>query len=343
MKNKIVVVLFCLFLKQGITCVDSIHNDLQAVVLAGGKATRFKTGRSKLLEPICGRPMILHCTRLLEQLAIPTIVLVGYQAEQVIDLVQCTPHAIPIAFAHQTEQKGTGHAVQCTKPLWTADTILVINGDMPLITARVIQDLYTQHQRTHAAVTIAVADLPDPSIAGYGRIVKQDGRIAIVEQKNFTLDPYTYFSINAGIYIFSRAFLDDAIEQLIPNALTGELYLTDLIQIASGQNAVVTTVNVPFNVITGVNNFSELNDAEQLKKNELVTYWMSQGVRFSNPETAVIDLDVTIGAGTVIGSGVHLLQGTCVGTNCTIEPFALLSNVTVQNDATVAAFSVMRG
>ncbi len=104
---------------------------LQAIILAAGKSSRFKTGKTKLLEKICGQEMILYPTRLLMSMDIPTTIVVGFDKEAVTKTVQLQLKNSTISFVTQEVQQGTGHAILCTKDYWSHDNILILNGDIP--------------------------------------------------------------------------------------------------------------------------------------------------------------------------------------------------------------------
>jgi bifunctional UDP-N-acetylglucosamine pyrophosphorylase/glucosamine-1-phosphate N-acetyltransferase len=313
--------------------------NLQAVVLAAGKATRFKTGRSKLLEPICGQEMILYPIKALEALHIPTTVVVGHHKEEIMRSI--TNHStLSITFVAQTEQLGTGHALLTSKPHWQALNILVLNGDMPLLSADIIQSLYQKHQQSNAAVSFIAAHYAEHSDS-YGRVVHENGKVRIVEAKEFQHSPDDHPFINAGIYLFKRSFLEDYCHTLTQNNAQKEFYLVDLIAKASNLGLPVQTVVVPYDAIRGVNTLKELWAAETIKRSEIISHWMEHGVRFSFAQNVHVDIHVSIGAGTYIGSGVQLKKGTTIGSNCTIGDFSILESAIVADHAVVHPHSVI--
>lgn len=297
-----------------------LSNKVQAIILAAGKSTRFNTGRTKLLEKICGQEMILYTTRLLEQLNIPITVVVGYQKDAIQEIINRRHHTIN--FAIQDEQCGTGHALMCTKLVWDREHILILNGDVPLATTDIIENLYEKHLATHADVSFVTAHNADPVIGGYGRVVKTADAIRVVEARDFDGDANEHCCINAGIYLVRKQFLQQCINDFVQNEKTREFYITDLIRIASDQKRTVTTVSAPFDRVRGINTLQELWAAEQIKRSELIKYWMEKGVHFSVAQNVHIDLDVTIGSGSYIGCGVHLLMGSTIGKNCKIQEFS---------------------
>lgn len=313
---------------------------MQAVVLAAGRSSRFKTDTSKLATKICGQEMILYCTKLLESLEVPTTLVVGYQREQIENVVR-KAHSNDVQFVVQAEQKGTGHAVQCSRDTWHAQHILILNGDVPLVTPDLIEQLATEHQSSGAAITFVTAHNPDPSITGYGRVITTDNSVEIVEQKHFTGDPQEHCCLNAGIYLVRTDFLQAVIDTIPENEVTHEWYLTDLIHLASKQGLVVKTVDTPFDKIRGVNTLKELWTIEQLLRYDIISEHMANGVRFSAPQTTHVDLDVQIGAGTEIGCSVHLLNGTRIGKNCRIESSSTLKGAHIDDAVSILQNSMI--
>jgi bifunctional UDP-N-acetylglucosamine pyrophosphorylase/glucosamine-1-phosphate N-acetyltransferase len=313
--------------------------NLQAIILAAGKSSRFKTGKTKLLEKICGQEMILYPTRLFSQMNIPTTVVVGFQKEAIVQTLQVfhtqSLHEKPVSFVEQEEQHGTGHAIWCTRTHWHQENILIMNGDMPLVSEDIIEALYTKHITTNAAISFVVAHNADPNVGGYGRVVTEDNHIEIVEAKNFKGDHNKHCCINAGIYIVKRSFLEQHIDAIQKNEIGKEFYFTDIVGIASKQGLPVATLETHFDRIRGINTFQELWAAEQIKRGELIKYWMDHGVRFSVAQNVHIDLDVVIGSGSAIGCGVHLLGKTIIGNNSDVHEFSTVENCVIGNNTAI--------
>lgn len=315
---------------------------MQAIILAAGRSTRLKTGHNKLLENICGQPMIIFSTKLFESLEVPTTVVIGYQKDLISACIAKYHQGGNISFAIQENPQGTGHALECTREHWKKDHILIMNGDMPLVTADIIEALYAKHIESGATLSFAMAHYTDPNTS-YGRVVKNENRIKIVEAKEFKdSSADDHCCINAGIYIVKRSFLEDHIQDLEPNAISKEFHITDLIEKASTAGEPIATISAPFDYIRGINNQHELWAAEQIQRSNIIKYWMENGVRFSVAHNVHIDLDVTIGAGSYIGCGAHLLYGTKVGANCKINEYAALENAVVGDNVIIYPFTIIK-
>ncbi len=315
--------------------------NLQAIILAAGKSKRLNANKTKLLEKICGQEMILYPTKLLQEMSIPTTVVIGFQKESIKKIItKC--HKEPIHFVVQEEQRGSGHAILCARDSWQEEHILIMHGDLPLVTKEIIEKLYQKHLQTNAEISFVTACNIDPTSGAYNRVIKKDNSINIVAASKFTGDTTEHCCINAGIYIVTKKFLHNNINEIEPNEISKEFYVADLVNIANNKGSTISMLSAQFDRIRGINTFEELWAAEQVKRAELIKYWMERGVRFSVAQNVHIDLDVTIESGTSISCGVHLLNGTKIGKNCKIQEFSSLSNATIEDGAKILAHSIIK-
>ncbi len=317
-----------------------MSKNIQGIILSAGKSTRFNTGRTKLIEKICGLEIVAYAALLLKRMEIHTTMVVGYQKDSVISTVQ--KYVPEMNFVLQENQYGTGHAIACTQEIWQEENILILNGDAPLITDDIIENLYNEHIKTNAVISFVTSHTNNIEKCSYGRVIQKPGSIEIIEAKEFTGNLTDYCCVNAGIYIVKQKFLREHLATIDQNNTKKEFYLTDLVKIASDNKYTVTTLAAPFDKIRGINMFKELWEVEQIKKSELINHWMSHGVHFIAPQNVLIDLTVTIGAGTKIGSGVHLLGDTKIGANCVVDSFSIIENSTIADNATIHSHSIVR-
>lgn len=316
-----------------------VENNIRAVVLAAGKATRFKSKKSKLLFDICDQAMIMYPLKALEELAIPTTLVVGHQAEDVKALV--TKSAIPnITFVQQEQQLGTGHAVACTAQTWDRDNILILYGDMPLLSSNILQNLISEHYSYGATISFLTSYVVEPT--GYGRVVHYKDGFQVIEEKDCDEQQRSIHYINAGVYIMKKSFLDSYIKNVEKSLATGEVYLPELLKMAADQGLAVFAKEVPFDNIRGANTLQELWEAEQIKRAAIIKHWMLQGVRFELAQSINVGIDVKIGAGTFIGAGTHLMGNTIIGEECFISPFAIIENSIIDDNATIFSHSVIQ-
>ncbi len=314
--------------------------NIQAIILAAGKSTRFHAEKTKLATLICGQPMILFPTKLLQALHIPTTVVVGYQQEIIKNIIT-TEHGDTINFVVQEEQRGTGHALATTKEIWQEENILVMNGDAPLITQEMIIELYNEHTKNNCAISFITSyneSLDNP----YGRVIRTNNNIEIIEAKDITEDTQVSLCINAGIYIINKNFLHTSISSLNTHNASKEFYITDLVKIASTNKLKVGTTEENFEKVIGVNIIEELWAAEEIMRVSLIMKWMENGVRFNIIHSVHLDINVTIGHGSYIGSNVNLRGTTRIGSNCTIAEFSSLDNVILEENVTINSHSVLK-
>jgi bifunctional UDP-N-acetylglucosamine pyrophosphorylase / glucosamine-1-phosphate N-acetyltransferase len=316
------------------------NTSIQAIVLAAGKSNRFQTSSSKLIAKICGQEMILYLTKLLSSMNIPTTIVVGFQSDEIKKVVSMH-HKDEISFVHQGEQRGTGHATAQTQHTWYADNILILNGDTPLISQEIINELIIHHIKHSTTITFATAHYANPH-SKYGRVIQHGDMLKIVEAKDCTADMHESCCINAGIYLIKKAFLHDYINKLSNTNAAEEYYITDLIAMANEHHFKVETISAPFDHIRGINTLKELWTVEQIKRSELMSSWMAKGVRFHMAQSTHIDIDVTIGSGTSIGAGVQLINGTTIGTDCIIEPFSIIDNSHIGNNVVIHSHCVIK-
>ncbi len=304
--------------------VDTLLSNGCAVVLAAGKSKRFKTETSKLLAPVCGKPMILYPITRLAQLSLPTTVVLGHQAESII--ASLPSHSL-FQFVVQNEQLGTGHALALTKQHWQNDYVLVLKGDTPLVSKELLEDLINVHLSKKSDVTFCVTHPFDPR--GYGRVIEEKGKVFIIEERDCTSEQRQTTLVNAGVYVFSRSFLNASIDLLTPSSQTGEYYLTQLIHIASEKGYQVHTVPVPFDQVRGVNTIEELWEVEQIRRSSIIKKLMGEGVFFTMPQTVHIEEECSVGPNSVVGPGVILKGKTTVGSYCILGAYSVLENCVI--------------
>ncbi|HEV2917294.1 MAG TPA: NTP transferase domain-containing protein [Candidatus Babeliales bacterium] len=307
---------------------------IQAIILAAGMSSRFGLESNKLITPLWGVPLIVHVLQKIEPLDIPITIIIGHQREQIKDAIQTWIKKKSISFVIQEQQKGTGHAIACSKQEWSAEHILILNGDMPLVTQNTITDLYKQHKETNATASFVTA-IPDTVDHAYGRVIHDNEIIKIVESKDFVGNRSMLYPINAGIYLFKRDFLYTAIDRLTTNNASKEFYLTDLIGLASVQQNDVSCLQVPFDTIRGVNTTIEFAQVSAKVRNSIVNQWMQKGILCHDPEHVYIDAGATIGKGTILHPGVHIRGNSSIGEHCEIDANTIIKNSIVQDHAII--------
>jgi bifunctional UDP-N-acetylglucosamine pyrophosphorylase / glucosamine-1-phosphate N-acetyltransferase len=309
--------------------------DVHVVILAAGKGTRMKSGRAKVLHRVAGIPLIEHVLTAASTLTPrSTTLVVGHQSAAVEAAL--ARHS-EVTFVVQEPQLGTAHALQVTEPVLghATGTLVLLYGDVPLLSDATLKRLVNQHESTRAAATIITAVVEDPH--GYGRIVRVGEQIArIVEEKDATSAERNIREINSGIYAFALEGLFDAVRSIAAENAQREYYLPDLIAIyrARGLHVDTVTVSNP-DEIKGVNSRSELAALSRIVRERKATALMAAGVSIEDPATAYIDRDVTVGADTIIHPNVSLEGATSVGTGCEIHSGARVVNSDIGDGVTI--------
>ena len=302
----------------------------------------MKSRLPKVLHSAAGLPLIEHVLRTADRVSPASIVIVvGHQAGDVRDALQSRPN---LQFVLQEPQLGTGHALlQAETPLaGAAGTVVLLSADVPLLSAKTLHRLIEHHAGTGAAATVLTAAIEDP--AGYGRIVRRDGRIAaIVEHKDASADERTIREINSGVYAFDLAPLFDSLRQIGSANAQGEYYLPDLIRIYHDRGLVVETVTLDdAEEILGVNSRKELAQVAESLRRTRNDELMAGGVTLVDPATAYIGLDVTIGQDTIIHPNVYLEGRTTIGQGCEIQCGVRIVNSTLADGVFINSYCVIR-
>ncbi len=312
--------------------------NLATVIMAAGMGTRMKSKIPKVLHPILGKPMLRHILDAVTPLnPVEAVVIVGHQSERVQAMF-----AGDALFAVQSPQLGTGHAVQQAQPLLEgkADTILVIPGDLPLLSTQTFKKLVDLYQSGPGPVAMLMVERKNP--LGFGRVVRNErGYVqAIVEEAACTPEQKAIRELNVGVYVFQADWLWQNLKN-IPLSAKGEYYVTDLVQIAGEQEAPVGAEMLEDEVeALGINNRAHLAQVEAALRQRINQKWMEAGVTLIDPATTYIGLEVTIGQDTVIQPNTHLLGHTTIGTDCMIGPNSYVDDATVGNGCEIR-FSVV--
>ncbi|MGO9778061.1 MAG: bifunctional UDP-N-acetylglucosamine diphosphorylase/glucosamine-1-phosphate N-acetyltransferase GlmU [Terracidiphilus sp.] len=319
------------------------NSKLAVVIMAAGKGTRLKSQRPKVLHEIGGKPLLAHVIAAASKIVAPSeiFVVVGHHAEKVRAAVASTG----VSFVEQTEQLGTGHAIQCAREAIRGyDNILVLSGDVPLIRPETIDQLWRFHQSEQAAMTILTAAPADPT--GYGRIIRRSPNSpeveAIVEQKALTAAQQSIAEINSGIYAFQTAPLLAHLDKLTADNANKEVILTDMARLlrAAGPRVVAIQASEAIEVL-GANTIAELVALDATLRAATANRLMAQGVTIFRPETCVIDADVEVAADTVIEPFVQLLGRTLIGGECLIRSYSVIENSTLGRGVVVRQSSIL--
>jgi bifunctional UDP-N-acetylglucosamine pyrophosphorylase/glucosamine-1-phosphate N-acetyltransferase len=314
-------------------------NEIGVIILAAGLGKRMKSRLPKVMHPLSGKPLLSHVLATARRLKPEKVaIIVGHGAERVRQACHND-----VTWVLQEQQLGTGHAVFCAKKSFGefSGDILILSGDVPLISERTLNAIIQGHRHDNASLTLLTASLEQPR--GYGRVLRHaDGSIAgIVEEKDATDVQQQINEINAGVYVASAPFLFSALEKIENRNEQGEYYLPDTVAIALKHGKRVATVNAEdAREVMGINTREELAQMEKILQERINRKWMDNGVTLRDPNTTYIDIDVVIGKDTVIGPNTQLRGNTVIGERCQIDGSAFLTDVQIGDEVHIK-FSVV--
>jgi bifunctional UDP-N-acetylglucosamine pyrophosphorylase/glucosamine-1-phosphate N-acetyltransferase len=325
--------------------------------MAAGLGTRMKSRTPKLLHALAGRPMIAY------------VVDAAREATGRRPLVVTSPATAAVRdalgddvdYALQAEPRGTGDAVAAALAAIPddVDEILVLTGDAPLLEPSLLEELLEERRLDQAAIALVAVDAIDPG--RLGRVIRDDAGTVerIVERKDATDEEIAVNEINSGLYAFDAAWLRGRIGSLSPSPKTGELYLTELVELARADGRLVVALTVEDDGrLLGINDRAELAQAEWDLRTRINGDHMRAGVTMRDPSTAYIDATVTlgedvtlepnvslrgtttVGEGTTIGAGSQVIDST-IGAGCLVWA-SIVEESTIEDGARVGPFSHLR-
>ncbi len=303
------------------------------LILAAGHGTRMKSGLLKVLHPIMGVPMVSLVVDALREAGIdrPTVV-IGYQGERVRATLGDAAD-----YVHQEEQRGTGHAVSsASESLADCRDVLVVNGDVPLVTADMLSRLMRRHRESGAAATLLTAVMDDPT--GLGRVVRDENGdlVNIVEEADASHAEAALKEINTAIACFRVEALLEALPLIRPDNVQGEYYLPDVFPLLHERGRTVQTVQaIDIRSVLGVNTRQELAEVTDILRHRIIGDVMDRGVTVMDPSTTWIYPRVTVGCDTVIHPFTTIETGCRIGSQCTIGPMSHLINARLGDDVLV--------
>mgnify|MGYP002639891526 CR=1 FL=1 len=298
-------------------------NNISIIILAAGKGSRMKSPTAKVLHSISGKPMLYHIIKASQEISNDITVVIAHQKEKVKESMQNYFDNINFCVQDAENFPGTGGAMKNVAP--KNEKVLVLNGDMPLITA----DALDGFLNTDADIIMSIFDLENPD--GYGRVIIEKNQVQrIVEQKDASKEELKVSTVNAGIYAFSKAVIEKYIPLLSNENAQNEYYLTDVISMAKKDNLNIVPLLVNEESFKGVNSKKDLSDSEIIMQNKIKTAWMNAGVIIQLPSTIYIEEGVTFEGECVIENGCRITGNTFI-LNSHIKASSVIEDSIVKN------------
>lgn len=316
---------------------------LAAVVLAGGLGTRFRTATPKVLQPLCGRPLLWHALQLaLAAKPERLVVVLPPGAGAIADAVRSFGLEPAPTFVTQREPLGTGHAVRAaTRAIGTVDDVLVVGGDFDPVREDDVRALLRLHRRTRSAASILTTEASDPK--AYARIVRDGDRLLdIVEGTDAPKDLLAIREVSTLVMAFRRADLAAALPRIRRNNRQREYYLNAVFPFLLGAGERVSALRADTGGLLGPNSQADLAAVAALVRRRINRAHMDRGVLLVDPEQTYIDVGIEIGADTTILPLTFLEGATRIGRGCRIGPGSRVVD-TVVGDGTDVQFSVVLG
>lgn len=279
---------------------------LSIVILAAGKGTRMKSNLPKVLHKISGKAMLFHIIEESLKLTNEITIVLSHKFDLVKEQIEANYPNLKIVKQDLQNYPGTGGALKGLE--FKSNKVLILNGDMPLVTANSLEKL----TQSSADIAMTILELNNPT--GYGRVVIKDGFAKeIVEEKDATTAQKAIKSVNAGVYCFNSDILNRFIPKLDNNNAQKEYYLTDTIKMAVDEGLKIEPIVVDEDEFMGVNSKVHLSIADEFMQNRIKQKHMENGVIMRNPKSIYIDCQANF-----IGE-CELENGVCIEGDCTIE------------------------
>lgn len=299
------------------------RDKISIVILAAGKGSRMKSSKAKVLHTICGKEMLYYIIKASREISDDISVVIAHQRDAVQKAVSSYFNDINFVTQDDINFPGTGGAMKNVSV--KNEKVLVLNGDMPLITARALNGFL----HSDSDIVMSIFDLPNPD--GYGRVIIENGEVKkIVEQKDASKNELSVTTVNAGIYAFSKKVLDKYIPLLNNDNAQKEYYLTDVISMARADGLSVAPLLVDEEHFRGVNSKKDLSVAEEIMQDRIKTSLMESGVRMQLPSTIYIEEGVTFEGECIVENGCRITGNSKI-INSHIKAHSVVEDSIVKN------------
>ena len=298
-------------------------NKISIVILAAGKGSRMRSPKAKVLHHISGKPMLFHIVKASKEISDDITIVVAHQKDEVIKQMDSYFNDIHFCIQDSDNFPGTGGAMMGVTP--KNEKVLVLNGDMPLITSSSLQGFL----ETNSDIIMSIFDLENPN--GYGRVIIKENQVQrIVEQKDSNADELKVTTVNAGIYAFSKTVIEKYIPLLSDDNAQKEYYLTDVIAMAKADGLNISPLLVDEEHFKGVNSKKDLADSQVIMQDRINTKLMNDGVIMQLPSTIYIEEGVSFEGESVVENGCRITGNTLI-VNSHIKSGSVIEDSIIKN------------
>ncbi len=307
-----------------------------AIILAAGKGTRMNSSKPKVLQTLANKTLLGHVLTQAQNICDQVHIIYGFGGKQVINEINDNS----VNWVEQTQQLGTGHAVQQAMPHINDGSIsLILYGDVPLINTDTLTKLIEKAKQNYISLLSVVLKNP----TGYGRIVRNNNNIqAIVEQKDANNEQLNICEVNTGIMAVNSSLLKKYLNGIDTNNAQGELYLTDIVEIAVNDGKTIASVitNNEFEV-AGVNDKVQLAELEREFQQNQATKFMQQGLTLKDPARFDCRGSFSFGKDCEVDVNVVLEGNITIGNNTIIAPNCSIKNAKIGDNVSILSNSVI--
>ena len=307
-----------------------------AGILAAGKGTRMTSCKPKALQTLAGRTLIEHILGTLVEASIDDVIII-HSPEAKKDFKNKIAPSGKINYIQQEEALGTAHALKTALPHVASDNLLVLLGDVPLLSQRTIEKL--KEQTLDNDLVVLTGEVENPS--GYGRIIKdKDGKpIAIIEELDCDEAQKEIKEVNSGIMAFNTTTAKNLIEKIKPNPKKNEYYLTDAIEIAYHEGLSTVTYRTNEEEVFGVNSKKDLAEAEKINRKKIANELMENGVTIIDPDRIDVRGKLICGKDVTIDVNTVFIGDVTLGNGVSVAPFTVIANSIVGDETDIHSHS----
>ncbi len=290
------------------------------IILSAGQGKRMKSSIPKVLQKISSYPMIYHIVKTAKEISDDIHIVLYNDKEKIEDYLTSTFDDLNFHIQDYENYPGTAGALR--NIIIKNESVLILNGDMPLINSDILKTMFIKSD-----IVIGAMRVNEPY--GYGRVVCEgENVLKIVEQKDATSKELEICEVNSGVYLFTKEILEDYVHKVSNDNNSKEYYLTDIIALAKNDNKIIKKNILPEKYLKGVNSKYELAIAEEMMQDEIKAKWMNEGIKMLFPKTIYIEPDVIFKGECEIENNVHI-KGACIIENSYIKTGSIIENAKI--------------